>query len=307
MNIVFISENYFKNELLIENEFYYVYIFFREFFFEPDMKISGEPSKDRLEYHLDNLYYIRKHCTGYMNANRAKLPYSFKARYTNVKNHKPCYWMLDNYFYNETECLNFMSAAANKGFNVMTNLFVEQIREFKNMHQSVRIANKYKYNNLTMTGTKEWVNRWPSNKKELDDYIKNDPINYFNDQKSFELNVMFYNLVITYFSELKETTLFVINKFLDSYKTRYSLNLIIYELVILFLFFLIWLPFLKNLKILMHKTKNMISIIPKETLVGLQTVHNLFHIQKNNKDKIEENDEKKEKNEEKKENEDENK
>ena len=306
MNIVLISENYFKNELLIENEFYYVYIFFREFFFEPDMKISGEPSKDRLEYHLDNLYSIRKRCTGYMNANRAKLPYSFKARYTNVKNHKPCYWMVDNYFYNETECLNFMSAAANKGFNVMTNLFVEQIREFKNMHQSVRIANKYKYNNLTMTGTKEWSDRWLSNQKELDDYIKNDPINYFNDQKSFELNVMFYNLVITYFSELKETTLFVINKYLNSYKTKYSLNLIVYELVILFLFFLIWLPFLKNLKILMHKTKNMISIIPKETLVGLQTVHNLFHIQKNNKDKIEENDEKKEKNEEKKE-EDENK
>ena len=43
--------------------------------------------------------------------------------------------MLDNYFYNESECLNFMSAAPNKGFNVMTNLFVEQIREYKNQRK----------------------------------------------------------------------------------------------------------------------------------------------------------------------------
>ena len=299
MNIILISENYFKNELLIENEFYYVFVFFREFFFEPDIKISGQSSKDILEYHLDNLYVIRKRCTGYMNANRAKLPYKFKARYINVKNHKPCYWMLDNYFYNESECLKFMSSAANKGFNVMTNLFVEQIREFKNMYQSIRIANKYKCNNLTMTGTKEWMNKWPSDINELENYIKNDPINYFNNQISFELNVMFTNLIITYFSELKETTLFVINKFLNSYKQKYSLNLIVYELFLLLLFLLLWLPFLKKLKILMHKTKNMISIIPKETLVKLNSVHHLFHIKKDSKEKIEENDEKKEEKEEK--------
>ena len=58
--------------------------------------------------------------------------------------------------------------------------------------------------------------------------------------------------------------------------------LIVYISVINIGFFLVWIPFLRNLNSIIYKTKNMLSIIPKEVLANLSNIDKLLDMEKTN-------------------------
>ena len=268
------NELYFQHEVLVENEFYIVFNILREFLFDRSSISSYQLSSDFLEFELQNLFTVRKKGTGVMNRNRKKVPNLYE-KYSAIKKHIPCYFRRDDYFLDEKECLIFMDKSTKFGFNVMNAYYLEEIRFMKSLSNSY-YKNKTGYFNLTLTGTKEGEEMWPTDKNLLENFLN--PIILFNHRIVKNLNIMFTNLIIPYFVELKDATLSCINDYLSNFNDIYNIMFIVFISLITFLFFAFWIPFVKRLSSIIYNTKKMLMIIPKDVIITLPSIYTLLDI-----------------------------
>ena len=86
--------------------------------------------------------------------------------------------------------------------------------------------------------------------------------------------------MIPNFIQLKQITIDVLTKFLDEAYFKFVIMIIIYLSFILLGLFFLWIPFVKNLNSIIYKTKNMLSIIPKEILASLSNIDKLLDMDK---------------------------
>ena len=268
------NELYFQYEVLVENEFYLVFNILREFLFDRSSISSYQLSSDYLDFELQNIFTVRKKGTGIMNRNRKKIP-NLYVKYSTIKKHIPCYFRRDDYFLNEKECLYFMDNCTKFGFNVMNAYYLEEIRFMKSLANSY-YKNKSGYFNLTMTGTTEGNEMWPTDKSILDNFFN--PIILFNHRIVKNLNIMFTNLIIPYFVELKDATLDCINDYLRNFNDTYIIMFSIFIGLITFMFFVFWIPFVKRLSSIIYNTKKMLMIIPKDVIITLPSIYTLLDI-----------------------------
>ena len=209
-----------------------------------------------------------------MNRNRKKVPNLYE-KYSAIKKHIPCYFRRDDYFLDEKECLIFMDKSTKFGFNVMNAYYLEEIRFMKSLSNSY-YKNKTGYFNLTLTGTKEGEEMWPTDKNLLENFLN--PIILFNHRIVKNLNIMFTNLIIPYFVELKDATLSCINDYLSNFNDIYIIMFIVFISLITFLFFAFWIPFVKRLSSIIYNTKKMLMIIPKDVIITLPSIYTLLDI-----------------------------
>ena len=111
-------------------------------------------------------------------------------------------------------------------------------------------------------------------------FIANMPIQNFNDNTHFELCVLFINIFHPTYSKL-------MNAMIDDVRNNFhnaTLLLLCIPSVfigIVFLYYvLVFLPFQIQLNQTIYKTKNMLSIIPKEVLASLNNIQHLLNINK---------------------------
>ena len=135
-------------------------------------------------------------------------------------------------------------------------------------------------NNLSTTGLEINAKNWPTDINEMENYIKNDPINFFNLESVSDLNILMSSILIPNLIQLKQITIDAITKFLNDAYFKFVVMIIIYLSFILLGLFILWIPFVKNLNSIIYKTKNMLSIIPKEILASLSNIDKLLDMDK---------------------------
>ena len=167
----------------------------------------------------------------------------------------------------------------NKKINSMNSYYIEEIRFMKEI-SLVYIDITKPMNNLSTTGLEINAKNWPTDINEMENYIKNDPINFFNLESVSDLNILMSFIMIPNFIQLKQITIDVITKFLNDAFFKFIVMIIIYLSFILLGLFILWIPFVKNLNSIIYKTKNMLSIIPKEILASLSNIDKLLDMDK---------------------------
>ena len=276
---IIINETYFEKELIIENCFYEIFNSLREYLFDINSNVHLQNSYITLHTLLEDIYVIRKNSFTYMNKKRKNLPYNFIEKYNIMNSKSPCDFRTNQYFISEEECLLFINGATRYGILIMNSYYLEEIRFIK--ENSMIYVDKTKpMNNLTTTGLEINKKNWPSDENEMENYKKNDPINFFNLESVSDLNILMSSIMIPNFIQLKQITIDVLTKFLDEAYFKFVIMIIIYLSFILLGLFFLWIPFVKNLNSIIYKTKNMLSIIPKEILASLSNIDKLLDMDK---------------------------
>ena len=184
----------------------------------------------------------------------------------------------NEYFLNIEECINFENGGTQYGYIIMNSYLVEEIRFIKDIYP-VYINTSKPMNNLTLTGIDDYVKKSILNEKELL-YYSNDPIIFFNVQSVVNLNIMMQSITIPFFINIKQLTIDVMEKFSEQAYLKFVIAVILYISIIFLAFIFIWIPFIRSLNSIIYKTKNMLSIIPKEVLASLSNIEKLLGIEK---------------------------
>jgi hypothetical protein len=91
---------------------------------------------------------------------------------------------------------------------------------------------------------------------------------------------MMQSITIPFFINIKQLTIDVMEKFSEQAYLKFVIAVILYISIIFLAFFFIWIPFIRSLNSIIYKTKNMLSIIPKEVLASLSNIEKLLGIEK---------------------------
>ena len=174
-----------------------------------------------------------------------------------------------------------MSNSTKYGMDILVSYFIEEVRFFKELIFVYTDINSL-INNLTLTGTEIGKKNWPNTEPELSNYIKNDPINYFNMDYMKNMNIMFSNIILSFDRLLNNLMDDCLKIFLKETRIPYLILLISYLCLCCVLFLFIWMPFVSNLNSIIYKTKKMLSIIPKEVLMSIGNIETLLDINKSN-------------------------
>ena len=178
-----------------------------------------------------------------------------------------------------------MSKTPSFGISVVSSYFLENVRIIKDSVQK-RIKHQKLSNftfNLTLTGTKEGNKLWPQGEENQKIYQELDSIQEFLiDDNHLNTNILFIHLIIPYLNVLSNNLNDAILKGLKNNKLLYIILTIFYITVMICIYIFIWLPFQTNLSQTIFKTKNMLTIIPKEVLSELTNIHKLLDLGQKN-------------------------
>lgn len=277
-----IFSKYYYRQTNVEEKVYSIYNDVREYIFDSNTLVNYTTPRKALEIDLNIVNGYRHENEEYIKKYKKIMPCNYNNRYNNLHMKSVCTWMRKNeYFINENECLNYANKVPQFGFGIMKTYFVLVAREIKN-YCGIFIEQNLTTNNLTLTKTKNWYNSWPINENELDYYVSMDPISFFNRKESLILNVCFRNILYPIFNKDDILVKNVINDWFKQTKLKYILMIVAYLVIVSMLFIFYWIPFVYGLNQVIYKTKNMLSIIPKEVLASLENIKKVLDIGNNN-------------------------
>lgn len=188
---------------------------------------------------------------------------------------------MGEYFSDEEECEHFTDNSTSFGLSILMSYFIENIRQAKNRaikNEQERANTSFIYN-LTLANTEVGKTLWPSSPEEKIIYEKNSRINNFNcDDIHLRLLIIFNNLVYPGYIEIIASLANSIKKSLDNNKFLYILLISTFIGIVLLCYTLLFVPFEIRLNQTIYKTKNMLSIIPKEVLASLDNIQQLLDI-----------------------------
>ena len=272
-----------------QNKYLFLFTTVRELLFDHTNTIKG---KNLIEYSKEqiNSFYedINKEHEE-IQAMFKYLPNNFKVYYDKVRNGDLCSYELSFFTSlqrNGNTCEEFLYGSLQKGLYSLLTTFVEEIRQLKNQFDSyIELA---KTNNLpvdvynnTLYGTNQTTIQSQfnsSNTTLMEIYETINPMNLFNSETH-------KNLIITYNFIFKEIFTLISNKMNLSIEDYFIFNSnVLYALIWLFigivscLYFFAVIPVEVKLNEMIFKTKNMLSIIPKEVLAAMPQIKNMLDI-----------------------------
>lgn len=272
--------NFYKINTELENQYLLLFNGLREYMFDSNNKIMNTNAADYVNDSLENIYQIRQEKQTFLSENIQKIPKEFRDVYTLIYL-KNCCDNKGDYFATKEECEAFMSSSSNYGLEIMLTYFVEDIRYAKILTEKKnqqREGSGYIYN-LTLLGTTNFDKLFPEDPTEQEEYLTLLKINDFNyDDVHLNLNIMFKELIYPNHDKLRKTYIEAVQKELKNTRLTYIIIVSIYLGLVFFFYLVIWIPFEKRLNQTIYKTKNMLSIIPKEVLASLTNIHKLLDI-----------------------------
>lgn len=165
------------------------------------------------------------------------------------------------------------------GLSALLPYFVEEIRFMKNIQPlNAKLIEElgFKYN-LTLTGLAEYYLLYPADPKLLPLYFRNTPLTLFNNSIYRNLKSMYHQLLLPPLYMLSDLFEACINELIGmtSIISLVVTGLNIIGIIILYVAG--WIPFERKLSSILFKTKNLLSIIPKELLTSLSNIQKLLH------------------------------
>jgi len=225
-----------------------------------------------------------------------KLPSKFKNKYLEVTSSDLCYHAEQlflknnnsNYNYivdNKYQCDNLTESNARYGLNLLISYYLVELRTQKNyFDRLIDAANEknYTYNN-TIVGTvftnidngDNSTTNGSFNETEYEEY---DPFKIFNDEHVFQLSMIRRYFLLPIYNDTLNEFYKSINNF---WGTSYDIFLAIMVVLLLLItgFYLAyWIPSIYSIDEDIYKTKNMLSIIPKDVLSTIPGINKLLNL-----------------------------
>ena len=253
----------------------------REYFFDKNQFTGDLSYKAIIENRLYGIYEYQKEVSNKFTNN--KLPSSFKKRYQNMILGNLCSFTTDllkndengNYLMDKGyTCSSVTGNSSDYGISVFISYFLQKIRVQKNLYDLLIKTGEslgYDYNN-TLYGTV-----FQNNNTDVK-YIEYDPFNIFNSEEVFLISIMRRFYLTPFFNNLLEQFFTSIWKYWNGKYNIYSILMVFLIIGITLFFAAYMIPFIYKLDQDIYKTKNMLSIIPKDVLASLRNISVLLNL-----------------------------
>ena len=222
-----------------------------------------------------------------------QLPKSFYETYYRIYHTNICSISNDddefmNYYYkssNTTSCEAFTDQTAMFGLDKILMYFSEDIRNLRGItHSARKFQKEFKFNyNYSMYGTPYYEATYlPKDQHTLDIYLEYGPFSILNSNMHDKLRFNFQFLIIPSFTALFNDIMNGVYKNISNIQLLTLIQTSIEGAVLVILFIFFWLKFIKSLNVSIYKTKNMLTIIPRDVLASVWNIRQLLDIESTN-------------------------
>jgi hypothetical protein len=264
----------------------------REYFFDYKSYTGNTSYKDILISKFLTVYENQK--TKEESFSFEKLPSKFKKKYLEVTSNDLCHYgedlftknmnISDNHiFANNYQCHTLTDNSTQYGLNLLISFYLAELRNLKNFFDKMLADAKDtidRYNN-TLFGTDKYeqlIN--PDNDPNFNqtEYDILDPFNIFNEEQVFQISMIRRYFLLPIYND-------TLNEFYKSMNTFWGTSYDIFLAVMVILLLLIttfylayWIPSIYSIDEDIYKTKNMLSIIPKDVLATIPGINKLLNL-----------------------------
>ena len=257
------------------NSIFELFNCYREYMFDPNSITSGYNSLDYLLIKDKEIFSLNGNDT-FLLETTYSLINQYEDIYKEFKKKNLCTWSTGNYFNNEDECLNFLEGQMNYGYEVVSFALHDLIFTGKNIIEYFMKENLDIVGNLSEFG-----------KNSYDDILENQVfrLSLFNNKTIHcDLNVLFSQSLIPYITKLiNDTSNFIIDSFENS-DSKYYIFLVCYILFNIFIYLIIWIPFIKNMNSVIYNSKKILGIIPIHVLTTLVNIKKILNLEREKDD-----------------------
>ena len=216
----------------------------------------------------------------------SKLPSFFYNNYIRINNENICHFSqyeIENY-YNDTTCEELSGQSAVLGLDKLLMYFFEDIRYLKGlvyfMAEKSENEKHFKYN-YTVYGTKYWDDYIKEGASNMTEYWQYSPIIMFNSDTHKKLSFFLRFLIKPAFNELIKQTTKGIDNDINKIENIIYFGIFCVMGGLLIVFIVLWIPFIKKVNTSIYKTKNMLTIIPRDVLASVWNIQQLLEINTN--------------------------
>lgn len=279
----------FKANARMNTRYLMLFNILREYIFDKDTYVKYYYLENYFESELSEIINKTINDISTIDKHQFHMKQRFKDLYQEIYYGDICGYSKD--FFNEviTEkwrtCQSITFNTSTYGLFILQQFFIDEIKEMKSLvdiNEKIALEHNFKYN-LTLYNTPKYPTIDPSapdEEKEL--YNELNPLRFFNTIKHDNLVIVFkqiYRPLITTMNEALITNNHNSQRTLKLFNTAV---VCLYFGLIALIYFFIWRKAEDGLQSTITKAKNMIMLLPKELLVGLESVIKLFDINVNN-------------------------
>ena len=275
-------------------KYLYPLIALREYYYDPLESVQGIYAKDFIEKLLEDFYIESRDDINELRLSLVHLPKNFQDYYNRMYSSSLCYTIEEIFINypneNYPNCSYFYSGTIEYGLRTIYNYYLEEIRYLKTMMQNqidlIHKSNYFdKYNStLKFTIFEDAIGN--DDVKNEEEYKKLDPINLFNLESHKQSFIIFRNVIRIAAEKIISYLMSDVEKQMNNNSFIGYILIFVFIGIVFFGFILGWIPFEIGENETIYKTKNMLSIIPKElltTLPHIKIMLGLEHQKKENK------------------------
>lgn len=279
----------FKANAQMNTRYLMLFNILREYIFDKDIYVKYYYLENYLESELSEIINKTIEDIKTIDQHQAQLSKNFKELYQKIYYGDVCGY--SDTFFNEviTEkwrtCQSITCNTSMYGLFILQQFFIDEIKEMKSLvdiNEKKALEHNFQYN-LTLYGTSKYPKVDPSaSDEEKQLYDELNPFLFFNTIKHDNLIIIFkqiYRPLITTMNEALITNNHNSQRTLKVFNTSVVCS---YFGLMALIYIFLWRRAEDRLQSTITKAKNMIMLLPKELLVGLESVVKLFDINVNN-------------------------
>ena len=182
-----------------------------------------------------------------------------------------------------TKCDEVLYGTPQYGLSVVISAIANSLREVIREVQHgdvVRDELNLKYN-LSLYGTEDYYTNTEDYAQRKELYDKHSLMNYLTGKQMKHIQFVSKHLMFLLFEETLLILQNSITEELNEQEQSIVIGYSVYIVIIVFVFLCVWRKYVSALSKVIYKTKNMLSIIPKEVLSTLSSIHRLLNINTN--------------------------
>ena len=267
-NFIFIMQNYHNNIIELFN-------IYREFLFDENNIIHGLKAYDYLKNKEEEFFSTNTKDINYLTILSQKKENNFE----DLQNKGFCNSFIA-YFNSENECIDFLGGKdgiMSLGFHLLIHLFLDQMRNSKNLVKSLLDDNFYVGNLSKII---------PEDSNNSDYGLDTNKMLFFRMQvfnireAHLRINIIFLNIILQYIINEKDISEKAILESINNINIKYILLIATYLFLFLLYFSFYWFPMIRRMDNEIYKTKKMLKIIPIQILASQPNIKELLNISK---------------------------
>ena len=281
----FVQYEYYNNKY--NSRFLFPFIALREYLYDQKKILLMEEVDQYLDNSLITFYTELANISDYRDKYTSYLPISYSEFVDSLFRDEQCSFinafLLEHKNAGFNSCELFFYNTSNYGFQAVLTTYIEEIRIMRDLEKSyLKDAEKYNFTyNESLIGTKGEDKHYKhllNNDTEMKLYNKYNPVLILN-ETTHKTAIIIYRFVIMKVVQSALDNLFdaIHVAFEDTIRIGLIIN-IVFIVVVFIGFTALWLPFVLGENETIYKTKNMLSIIPREVLFTLPHINIMLGI-----------------------------